>query len=200
MDPDGDCKFTPDKTALIIEAPGKKEHGPAVAAGVMNYPRLLRDVEGDFTMEVRVGGEFRPAAPGSIPGESPGVQAGLVVSAGDHAYARLERTAQANPSTVSHQVKCEMMGERNLGSGAGIGDSPTTYLRLRRGGDRIFASFSQDGVRWANMPGQDMKMPAKMKVGLWFNSTSAARFKASFDDFRLTGDGVKPAPDAQPAK
>ena len=61
VDPDMDCKFTRDKEALTIEAPGK-DHDLGVERGLMNSPRLLRDVEGDFTAQVRVGGDFRPSS------------------------------------------------------------------------------------------------------------------------------------------
>ena len=60
VDPDGDCKFTPQKDALAIAVPAK-DHELVPDRGRMDAPRLLRDVAGDFTAQVAVSGDFRPS-------------------------------------------------------------------------------------------------------------------------------------------
>ncbi len=57
VDPDHDCKFLVGKNMLTIEVPGK-DHDLGADRGVMNAPHLFRDVEGDFTAQVRVDGDF----------------------------------------------------------------------------------------------------------------------------------------------
>ena len=53
VDTDKDCKFTRDKDTLTIEVPGK-DHNLAIERNLMNSPRHLRDVEGDFVAQVRI--------------------------------------------------------------------------------------------------------------------------------------------------
>src|SRR5262245_63307451 len=53
VDPDKDCKFVKDGDALVIEIPGK-DHDLWPRDRQMNAPRLLKEVEGDFDVQVRV--------------------------------------------------------------------------------------------------------------------------------------------------
>ena len=71
-------------------------------------------------------------------------------------------------------------------------EDKATYLRLQRKGDRLLASVSQDGDKWTELEPFDVKLPAKVKIGVAACSTSEVRFKPHFDDFRLNvGDGDK---------
>jgi hypothetical protein len=58
-----DCRFDRRGDKLTITVPGKG-HEFAVAKGRLNAPRLQRDVEGDFVMEVRVGAASPTTKPG----------------------------------------------------------------------------------------------------------------------------------------
>src|SRR5262249_35618603 len=60
VDPDGDCLFRRKMDGLTSRVPGSR-HDFDVFAKPLNSPRLLRDVEGDFAAEVRVGGNFTPS-------------------------------------------------------------------------------------------------------------------------------------------
>src|SRR5437763_144727 len=59
VDPDGDCRFDRDGDKLTISIPGKDQ---TLYDSELNAPRLLRDVAGDFVVEVRVSGMFEPTA------------------------------------------------------------------------------------------------------------------------------------------
>src|SRR5690349_8072593 len=61
LDPDKDCRFDRFKERLIISIP-KKDHDLAIEQDVMNAPRVLHDVEGDFSLQVRVQCTFRLSA------------------------------------------------------------------------------------------------------------------------------------------
>ena len=196
VDPDGDCKFTPDKTVLTIEAPGK-QHDLSFR---MNAPRMLRKVEGDFTVQVRVDGDFRltpETSPATVP--IPSVKAGLVVMAEGGPRAELVCSSQDNPNVPGQTVLWSVWPtpRSSTGASAAISDAPT-YLRLRRGGNRFFASYSQDGVKWADMRqvDQEVEMPARVNVGVIATTTKSVPFKARFDDFRLTGGGSPTPPPA----
>ena len=62
IDPDKDCKFQAEKGGLTIVVPGK-DHDLGIERGVMNAPRVLRPVEGDFIVQVKVSGKFEPGDP-----------------------------------------------------------------------------------------------------------------------------------------
>jgi regulation of enolase protein 1 (concanavalin A-like superfamily) len=192
VDPDGDCKFVREKGALTIEVPGK-DHDLGVERGLMNSPRLLRDVEGDFTAQVKVGGDFRPTTASTTNQRIPFVGAGLVLMAGDKTYVRLERATLYKAKEFKSYANWEL---REDGKWVQAGreavlplEDKATYLRLERKGDRILASVSQDGDKWSELPALDVKLPAKLKVGVSAGTTSGAAFKPSFDEFTLkTGE------------
>src|SRR5207244_1045643 len=73
VDPVGDCRFDRKGDRLTITVPGGEHR--------MTAPRLLRDVNGDFVVAVRVGGSFRPT-----------VRAGLLLTAEQTVF-RFERSA-----------------------------------------------------------------------------------------------------------
>jgi S1-C subfamily serine protease len=58
IDPDKDCKITPNDKRLTIEIPGKL-HELDYDGGLTNAPRVMREVEGDFVATVKVTGDFK---------------------------------------------------------------------------------------------------------------------------------------------
>jgi regulation of enolase protein 1 (concanavalin A-like superfamily) len=192
VDPDGDCAFLRDMSGLTIEVPGR-HHDLAVEHGLMNAPRLLRDVQGDFTAQATVSGSFRPSV-GSTSGQNvPFLGAGLVVMDGDKTYARLERAAMYKGGQVVSSVLWELRINGQVASSPWPGFTPqedkVLYLRLQRQGDRLLASVSQDGNTWTPAQPLSVKLPAQVKIGVAACSTSESQFKPHFDDFRLTPGG-----------
>ncbi len=192
VDPDGDCKLVADKGSLTIVVPGK-HHNLGVEKGMMNAPRLLREVSGDFTAQVRVGGDFQPGAVSTTPEYLPFLGAGLVLMAGDQTYLRLERAVVNRGGPLDAYVNWELRRAGRalpaFGNAALSEPDQPTYLRLRRQGDRFLASFSQDGQNWDGLQALDLKVPSAVKVGVAAVSTSAEPFKANYYDFRLTESG-----------
>ncbi len=200
LDPDGDCKIVPSKEALTIEIPAKR-HDLIGEQAAMNAPRLLRDVTGDFTAQVKVSGEFKPAGPSTAPGGLPFAGAGLVVIGADGTFLRLERAAVDRNGTPDPYINWEA---RANGRQQGVGDAKlttedkTVTLRLRRQGDRFFGAFSRDNTSWTELPLHDVKMPAKVKIGVAAVTSSAEVFKPQLNDFRLGADGRSPVPPPPP--
>lgn len=89
IDPDHDCKLDIKDGTVAIELPGGV-HDLNPYRKRFNAPRLLREVEGDFVVQVRVSGSFRPSAKSSMDGEDSCVAAGLIVIPADKDYIRLE--------------------------------------------------------------------------------------------------------------
>jgi len=192
VDPDGDCKFRREKDTLVIEVPGK-DHDLAVERGLMNSPRLLRDVEGDFVARVRVGGTFAPSATSTSTVRIPFVGAGLVLMAGEKTYVRLERAAMRWTGKVKTYANWEL---RQDGTWVLAGDASVcpledkdTYLRLERRGDQLLAAVSHDSDKWTELKPLEVKLPAKLKLGVAAGTTSTEPFRPRYDRFRLSKTG-----------
>lgn len=192
VDPDKDCKFTIDKGTLTIEVPGK-DHDLAIERDLMNSPRLLRDVEGDFVAQVRVSGTFLPSQNSTSNERLPFVGAGLLLMADEKTYIRLERATLRLRGEVKTYANWELRedGKWVLAGDASVQpleDKPT-YLRLERKGDKLLPSVSHDAKEWKELNPLDVKLRAKLKLGVSGGGTSMDVFAPRFDDFQLKQKG-----------
>ena len=55
-----DCKFIQEDGKLTINVPGTPHNLNKVISD-LNAPKVLQDVEGDFTIQVKVSGDFNPS-------------------------------------------------------------------------------------------------------------------------------------------
>ncbi len=187
IDPDKDCKFRRQRGGLTIAVPGK-DHDLAIERNLMNTPRLLRPVEGDFVAEVRVSGKFVPSTDSTTTERIPFVGAGLVLMADDNTYVRLERAALRRGEVKTYaNWELRREGRWELAGRADVMPlkEEATYLRLERKGDKLLASVSEDGKEWKELPALELKLPAKLKLGVAAGTTSTEEFSPHFDRFRL---------------
>ena len=200
VDPDKDCKIIQTEDMLTIELPGKA-HDIVALGKLRNAPRLVRDVKGDFRMDVRVSGDWSLSAASTLPGQSTYAGGGLLVILGDEKerLIRLEygltqnvetgvprqgfyacfRCLSFNPPSVVHMYKLFTAdaGKDNM------------HLRFECRENTLRAYYSTDGKKWVNyQEGMTYPLPmtAKLKVGLAGYSTSKERCKVYFDQFKLT--------------
>jgi regulation of enolase protein 1 (concanavalin A-like superfamily) len=188
VDPDKDCKFIRDKGTLTIEVPGK-DHDLAIERNLMNSPRLLRDVEGDFVAQVRVSGTFQPSQNSTSSERLPFVGAGLLLMADEKTYIRLERAALVKGGETKTYANWELRedGKWVLAGAESVRplENKATYLRLERKGDKLLASVSHDGKEWKELNPLEVKLPAKLKLGVCGGGTSMDVFAPRFDQFQL---------------
>jgi regulation of enolase protein 1 (concanavalin A-like superfamily) len=150
----------------------------------------LRDVEGDFAVQVRVGGDFQKAA---LAGEHQFRRAGLLVTDGK-TFARVQRTAYGGSlgdCTVSAEVNQSKDPSSEVGIEAQALRGPV-YLRLERRTNRLLLLFSRDGKRWDHAEAlhsirwpRSPPLPRKVKVGVVAESTAAGQFRVTFDQLLL---------------
>jgi regulation of enolase protein 1 (concanavalin A-like superfamily) len=187
VDPDKDCKFLFEKDSLVIEVPGK-DHDLGIERGLMNSPRVLRDVEGDFVAQVRVRGTFEPSENSTSTERIPFVGAGLLLMASEQTYVRLERAALRNDGVKTY-ANWELREDGKWVLAGAVKVCPLedkdTYLRLERQGDKLLASVSQDGDKWTELKPLELKLPAKLKLGVSGGGTSTEVFAPRFDQFSL---------------
>lgn len=197
VDPYHDCKFVIKDGTLTIELPGA-DHDLDPKRGQFNAPRLLRDIEGDFLMQVRVRGTFCPSAKSTVDGKEPSVAAGLVVIPEDNHCLRLEYVVTREGDGVKTHEGILMRGEHvwnteEWGIHTDMKNWPRGtelkqfYLRMERRGDSISLRVNTDDRGWKH--GSTVigipHLPAKLKVGLAAYSTSTEPFKPTFDEFKL---------------
>jgi hypothetical protein len=192
VDPRGDCQFDREADKLTVTVPGGWPRPPAGPGRWLNFPRLLRDVEGDFVVSVRVGGAFRPT------GRDGCHAAGLLLTDGETAFV-LGRGAAAegfpkggDPGAVLPRPLGTFLlggGDELYASGLPLGQPE--YLRLERRGNELRAAFSADGKTWGRFrrPPPEVKLPRKMKVGVVVEATAPGQFKPWFDRFQLSRPG-----------
>lgn len=205
IDPNRDCKFVIKGGTLIIELPGG-DHDLAPKRKRFNAPRLLREIEGDFIMQVRVSASFSPLGKSSVAGEDPRVAAGLVLIPADETCIRLEYKAYRRKGEQFNGPAFRMRGnqiwnmyvddwELPWQQQIRKGNGERIHLRLDRRGNSIYRFLSPDGTGW--YAGSDMRpgigtssvalsdLPGKLKVGLAAYSNSTEPFKVRFDQFKL---------------
>ena len=90
IDLDNDCAVREEAGKLMITIPGGT-HDLNMELGGMNAPRVLREVDGDFTVQVKVSGGFDPGNEAAKSGTAPFNSAGLLLWQDEKNYLRLER-------------------------------------------------------------------------------------------------------------
>jgi RNA polymerase sigma factor (sigma-70 family) len=187
-DPDGDCKFTVAKDKLTITVPGG-DHDLGVERGLMNSPRVLRPVEGDFIAQVRVSGTFPTRDKSNTNERAPFHGAGLLLWKDANTYIRLERAKMNFNGDLLSYGNWELRKDGQWpragdASELRIKDEPT-WLRLERRGDTVYGSVSQDGVQWTTMEPIKIDLPRKLLVGVSAGHDTPNAFEPTFEEFRL---------------
>lgn len=214
IDPDKDCKFIPGPESLTIDVPAAWHDltgGPDCPKPKLNSPRVLREVDSDFVLTVKVSGDFMPRLPTTrmvLPGSYLG--AGILLWSDPNHFIRLERVAALSDGQLLTGIKCFKQddGYSRLIDDAALKEGDC-YLRLERKGGRFLGAFSNGGAVWKqlrtidtdllrNLQGSsgaasgippylrtDYVWPKKLKVGLTAISTSSAPFSVKFEQFNL---------------
>lgn len=114
VDPLGDCQFAKAGDKLTITVPGAAERTTA--------PHMLREIEGDFDVTVRVTGSFRQE----------GRAAGVVITDGTNDF-RFCRASNQNKSLTVMVAVPTSKGILNGVSGGSDGDDPElVFIRIER--------------------------------------------------------------------
>ncbi len=189
-DPLGGCRFERDGDRLTVTIPGPG-HAWDSQHLRLNAPHLLRDVQGDFVAQVRVGGAFGPTSADGYQ------QAGLLLTDGVR-FLRLTRLAMLPGEKDSDPVSLF-----NLSLGESASESTSSfdlyhgglpgppleqpgYLRLERRGSMLRLAASLDGQKWVALDEPwRFDLPRKVKVGVVAETTAEGAFAPWFDQFRL---------------
>jgi hypothetical protein len=200
VDPDKDCKFVKTKEKLTIELPGTA-HDLGVTGKLMNAPRLLRDVRGDFRVDVRISGDWALSKESTVPKAAVYAGGALLIMVGDDAKEILRMEfARTAKDKLGLYAGFHYIDENGKYGGLHamiplVGGGKQLYLRCECQSNIIKCYYSADGRKWISWnPGMRYNVPktAKPKVGLMAFSTSKNRSKVYFDQFNLTSLPKKP--------
>lgn len=190
-DPSGDCAFTTEKSRLGVKVPGGI-HDLNPNRG-MQAPRVLKMVKGDFVVQVKVTGDFKP-------GEKAASQhssfngAGLLVWQDEKNFIRLERNRWYVPAEQKYACYPPLLEYFKNGEYQDTDPDSTldeffkdrsTWLRLERNGDKLIASYSHDGKEWTEAKEITVNFPAELSVGIAAINTSEEAFTVEFDEYKV---------------
>ena len=191
IDPDGDCRFLVDQGKLHIKIPNKP-HRLAFEQGLnaMNAPRVLQEIEGDFSAEVQIPLPPPNRATGK-PGEFLWFGAGLVAYQDDKNYLRLERARDSfpdrNPFTYANwELRLRGKAARqNAGRNVVFTEGQSVFLKLQRKGNVFSAAASLDGTVWKELPPFTAELSKKLLVGVSATHNTLTPLQVVFDRFKI---------------
>ncbi len=161
----------------------------------MNAPRVLRPTTGDFTVQVRIAGSFKPED--ATTDERAAFQgAGLVLMKDERTYLRLERATFTRDGMKTVYTVWELRQDGAIDRFAQADDHPLdetkeTFLKLQRRGNQFAGYVSQDRKEWHEMAAKTIELSEELRVGVAAINTAAQTFAPRFDEFKLTFDRDK---------
>jgi regulation of enolase protein 1 (concanavalin A-like superfamily) len=193
VDIDGDCTVQGDKEKLTITVPDTL-HSLSSSISV-NAPRVLQEVDGDFTATVRVSGEFVPGEKATKPSGYPFNGAGLLIWGDQGNFIRLERNvwwmadqqvhASYTPLFQYFKAGEEQQNVCPPGTSKEFFQGRSTCFRLERKGDHVTAWYSHDGKEWTAVKEIAVDLPQKVQVGVAAINSSNKAFTVEFTDLKI---------------
>src|SRR5581483_5281963 len=166
------------------------DHALCIEEDRMNAPRVVRPVEGDFIIQVRVAGTFPPPGRSLVPTRRPFYGAGLLVWKDAKTYVRLERCeVRFEDDTMTCYANWESRVNGNFARMGGAGEldfkNESVWLRVERRGDALIGSVSPDGVRWTALEPMTIDLPRTVLVGVAAGQNTTVGYEPVFEHFRL---------------
>jgi regulation of enolase protein 1 (concanavalin A-like superfamily) len=186
IDPGDDVAIDESATSLAMNIPGSP-HVLAPERDIMNAPRVVAPVEGDFVVHVRVDGLFQPSSKSTVKGLSSRQAGGLIVWKDSKNYLVFQHRATSEGGYVTHQAVLEELvaGSKGVTRRQAIPEGAMS-LRLERKRGRIAAAYSKDGQEWKELQPVDTTWAeGELQVGVVAVSTSTGAHPVKFDGYSL---------------
>jgi hypothetical protein len=173
----------------------------------MEAPRVLQPIDGDFSLQVKVSGEFDPGNRTPRPRvlfpdkESPPIRTtpfnsgGLLVWQNERNFIRLERNVwwveaagrtACFPPLIEYMKNGEYQNTNPDMTYAEFFKGRSTWLRLERKKKMMTASYSHNGKDWTVAKRFEVELPAKLQVGVAVINTAAKPLTIEFGELNLT--------------
>ena len=188
VDPFGDSQFKADGKSLTIDVLGVHKDEKAAGDESLKTPRVLREAEGNFSVRVKVAGDFKPEGNSSFAKFVPYNGAGLLAWSDGDNFIRFERAAmKKGGKLVTYANLEEWEGGGRGASYSGPLPPGTVHMRLERKGGKIIAGVSPDGAKWTTLRPIDVSWPAKAKVGIVAVNSNSEPLSARFEELTVNG-------------
>lgn len=165
VDPVGDCPVDLNENGITLTIPaGVHQLNPTMQ--IVNAPRILQPIEGDFLYEVHVKDFQRPEANSGANGNRSYLAAGIVVWQDENNFLRWTRSASAEKHAT--YLSCEQFeGGQHVGGGYfKLKDQPV-WLRVERRGKMLKMSASNDGKTWSEAIERDCTYADRLELGVF---------------------------------
>jgi regulation of enolase protein 1 (concanavalin A-like superfamily) len=169
----------------------------SVEKGLTNAPRVVREVEGDFTAEVRTSGDFPTDNHSLSEGRWAFYGSGLVIWESEKNYIRFERARMNIPKSgwrcyPNWELRQDGAMTRGwLWEDGTLDATQPAHLRITRKGQEVTGEVSQDGKEWRKLPKLDVKFGRTVRVGIAALQNTAAGYKPVFDGLTITSAGKR---------
>jgi regulation of enolase protein 1 (concanavalin A-like superfamily) len=189
-----DCEFQQDGGKLTINVPGTPHNLNKVISD-LNAPKVLQEIEGDFTIQVKVSGDFDPSPISTVAPRGKAYNgAGLLLWVSEDLFLRLERniwingpnSADCHPPLFEVVIRGVPAGTSPAPVPAKFFSTPATWFRLERTGNSVSGSLSHNGTDWSACGTTTMNLPKKISIGVAAVNTSKKPFSATFEDLKVT--------------
>jgi regulation of enolase protein 1 (concanavalin A-like superfamily) len=182
VDPDSDCMVRAEGKKVMVKVPGTP-HDFAGELGRWNAPRILSTVRGEFIIEVKVSGTFKPVDESTIGGRRSYNGAGLMVVKDDNNHVSLHRGTVYIDDKIRHYANFEL--RRNAELVISRYEMELTeedaLLRLERRGNKVYGMASQDGVNWKSYDPIEVDFPDELIAGVEVVNSSKEPFSCAFE-------------------
>jgi regulation of enolase protein 1 (concanavalin A-like superfamily) len=190
IDPVGDCKIVQRAGQVSITVPGAyRDLYPLPGWNNLDAPRVLQEVEGDFTVQVLARKFERPKAGTTSNKEKPAsfVAGGLLIWQDGKNFLRFMRAANGERGDVFTAAVYCADGDVIAGNRFAFPDEDT-HLRVERKKGKFTLSHSQDGKKWTTVRpmGKDLTLPAKVNVGVAVVNATTKEIVHEFEELRVT--------------
>lgn len=188
VDPDNDCDLTANSFSMRVP-PTNHDLNPLRGSAA---PRVLRPVDGDFDISVKVTADFKPGTTATGKGR-PFNGAGILIWQNEYNFLRVERNAwwdgesfQCYPPLIEywHERRYSGANEPSVES-AEFFRGDATWLKAVRRGRKVMISLSHDGKDWIDMKTIDVDFSGRLQVGVAGVNTSDKPFHVTFDDLKF---------------
>ena len=189
IDPSGQSEISQTGGTVGIVAPSVETN--LMINGNQDAPRVLQAVFGDFTLSVKVTGEFDPGDISSNGGSSFN-GGGILVWMDESHYLRFERDVWMWRGSEQKNSYYPLI-EYWVGAGArrparnvvGEYKGDSTWLKLQRRGDTLQFWLSHDGKEWIDAGQLESQFPDLVELGFAVVNTSVKPCEVTFSEIEL---------------
>lgn len=186
IDPDRDCKVTDDEGRVTISVPITYHDLTYTDDGAkLNAPRILQDVKGDFSVQVKVRMFPLPQANTSSSGKHSFVSSGLLLWIDDKNFLRLDRAAVGGAAAPFVWAERFQDGRSAAQKLTPLSEDRDTWLRIAYKEGKLTLSFSDDGKQWSDVLTEETKLSEKVKVGVLAINTTTVTFAPTLEEFKV---------------